>query len=397
MYVKRSIASKLKNSLRLFPVCVLTGARQTGKSTLLENELPEYAYITFDDPLQRDFAKSDPVGFIGSFAGSKGVVLDEIQYVPSLLSYIKMEVDQARVPGRWVLTGSQQFHLMKNISESLAGRAILFDLAPFCCDELQDEKPLTDILWTGLYPEPALCPAKRELWLRSYLQTYLEQDVRQLGNVSDLAAFESLVNLCAARHSQELNGSSLSRESGVSVITVKKWIGLLESCYLLYLLRPFHTNLGKRVVKSPKLYFMDSALAGYLTRQPGADAMLSGSMGGSFFEGLIVAEAVKCFYNNGKRPELYFWRSHDGLEVDLLIQIQDTLYPVEIKSSATPKSGFLAPLNQFRQIAASSSLTIAEGVLVCQAPEPVALPGGNQCVPWNCFYSWLNDKLVASA
>lgn len=397
MYVERFVARELKNSLRMFPVCVLTGARQTGKSTLLENELPDYTYITFDDPLQRNFAKTDPVGFIGSLENSKGIILDEIQYVPLLLSYIKMDVDENRLPGRWVLTGSQQFNLMKNISESLAGRAILFDLAPFCCGELIQEKSLTDIVWTGLYPEPELCPEKRELWLRSYLQTYLERDIRQLGNVSDLASFESLIHLCAARHSQELNYSSLSREGGIAVITAKKWIGLLESCYLLYLLRPFHKNMGKRIIKRPKLYFMDSALAGYLTRQPGAEAMLSGSMGGAFFEGLIVAEAVKCFYNNGKRPDLYFWRSHDGLEVDLIIQIYDTLYPIEIKCTATPKSGFLAPLNQFRKMASSSSLTIAEGRLVCRALEPIRLPDGNLCLPWNRFYSWLDETIAAHA
>jgi len=397
MYIPRKIANQIKSALRIFSVCVVTGARQTGKSTLLKNELPDYTYITFDDPLQREFAQSDPVGFLNALADRHGIVLDEIQYVPALLSYIKMDVDQTHVPGRWVLTGSQQFHLMKNISESLAGRAILFDLAPFCCDELSERKKLTDILWTGLYPEPELCPEKRELWVRSYLQTYLERDIRQLGNVTDLSSFESLILLCAARHSQELNYSSLSRESGVAIITAKKWVGLLESCYLLYLLKPFHANLGKRVIKSPKLYFMDPSLAGYLTRQPSPDAMLSGSMGGSFFEGLIVSEAVKCFYNNGKRPDLYFWRSHDGMEVDLIIQIHDRLYPVEIKCSATPKSAFLTPLNQFKQLATSFSFKVAEGLLVCQAPEPAHLPDGNRCIPWTEFYTWLNTKLTNPA
>jgi predicted AAA+ superfamily ATPase len=394
MYIKRFIAAEMNKALSLFPVCVVTGARQTGKSTLLKNEFPGYAYVTLDDPIQRDFAKSDPAGFLSSFAGSTGIILDEIQYVPSLLSYIKMDVDRNRIAGRWILTGSQQFHLMKNVSESLAGRAVLFDLAPFCCNELSTPRPLTEILWTGLYPEPELCPEKRELWLRSYLQTYLERDIRQLGNVIDLNSFESLINLCAARHSQELNIASLSRESGVAAITAKKWIGLLESCYLLYLLRPFHSNLGKRIVKSPKLYFMDPALAGYLTRQPDGNAMLAGSMGGSFFEGLIVMEAVKCFFNNGKHPDLFFWRSHDGLEVDLIIQINNRLYPVEIKCSATPKPGFLAPLNHFRKMA-GSFLPVAEGLLVCQAVEQAPLPEGNQCLPWNLFYQWLNDKLTA--
>jgi predicted AAA+ superfamily ATPase len=394
MYIKRFIASEIKKALALFPVCVLTGARQTGKSTLLKNELSDYTYVTLDDPIQRDFAKSDPSGFLNSLAGSDGIILDEIQYVPSLLSYIKMDVDRNRTAGRWILTGSQQFHLMKNISESLAGRAVLFDLAPFCCNELSPPRPLTEILWTGLYPEPELCPEKRELWLRSYLQTYLERDIRQLGNVIDLNAFESLIKLCATRHSQELNIASLSRESGVAAITAKKWIGLLESCYLLYLLRPFHSNLGKRIVKSPKLYFMDPALAGYLTRQPDGNAMLAGSMGGNFFEGLIVMEAVKCFFNNGKHPDLFFWRSHDGLEVDLIIQINNRFYPIEIKCTATPKPGFLAPLNLFRKMA-GPSLPVAEGLLVCQTAKPGPLPDGNQCLPWNLFYQWLDDKLNA--
>jgi predicted AAA+ superfamily ATPase len=393
MYIPRKIADVIQKSLALFPVCVVTGARQTGKSTLLENELPDYAYVTFDDPIQREFASTDPAGFIRSIANPKGIILDEIQYVPSLLSYIKMDVDKNRVAGRWVLTGSQQFHLMKNISESLAGRAVLFDLAPFCLAELQQPKALTEILWTGLYPEPEQCPEKRELWLRSYLQTYLERDIRNLGDVSDLASFEALVNLCAARHSQELNIAALSRESGVAAVTAKKWVGLLTSCYVLYLLRPFHNNLGKRIVKSPKLYFMDSALAGYLTRQPSAGAMLSGAMSRSFFEGLIVTEAVKCFYNHGKHPELYFWRSQDGLEVDLIIQINDTLHPIEIKCSATPKPAFLAPLERFKAIAGSSSLTIADGLLVCQADQPGILPNGNHYIPWNQFYSWLDNQL----
>ena len=268
-------------------------------------------------------------------------------------------------------------------------------MAPFCLAELREDKPLTEILWTGLYPEPELCPEKREHWLRSYLQTYLERDIRQLGNVSDLNSFESLINLCAARHGQELNIAALSRSSGVAAITAKNWVGLLQSCYLLYLLRPFHNNLGKRIVKSPKLYFIDPALAGYLTRHPSAEAMLAGSMGGNFFEGLIVTEAVKCFYNRGKHPELYFWRSHDGLEVDLIIQIGNVLYPIEIKCSATPKSNFMVPLNQFRKLAEASPLSVADGLLVCQAPKPGTLPNGNQYLPWNLFYQWLDGKLAA--
>jgi len=226
---------------------------------------------------------------------------------------------------------------MKNISESLAGRAVLFDLAPFCSTETNPSTELNELLWNGLYPEPTLSPEKRDLWVSSYLQTYLERDIRQLGNVSDIHSFKTVVRLRAARHGQELNLTALSRESGVAAATVKKWIGLLESCYLIFLLPPFHNNLGKRVVKSPKIYFMDSAPAAFLTHQPSAEALGCGSMCGAFFEGFIVAEAIKCFFNHGKNPELFFWRSHDGLKVDLLIQIAGKTVPVEIKRTATPK------------------------------------------------------------
>ena len=394
MYIKRKIEAAFQEALALFPVCVLTGARQSGKSTFLRNELSHYRYVTFDDPVQRDFATSDPDGFINLLKDSSGIILDEIQYVPSLLQYIKMDVDKRRSPGRWILTGSQQFHLMKNISESLAGRAVLFDLAPFCYPEISGTGVLSTLLWNGFYPEPALYPEKRDLWVRSYIQAYLERDIRQLGNVTDIHSFDAFIKLCAARHSQELNLASIARESGNAIITLKRWVGLLESCYLIHLLRPFHSNLGKRIVKSPKIYFMDSALATFLTQQPSAPAMLSGSMGGAFFEGFIITEAVKCFFNHGKQPELFFWRSHDGLEVDLIIQIGNQIHPIEIKRSATPKPAFLDPLNRFKQIA-GSGFDIGEGLLVCQAENITALPNGNRCLPWQEFYPWL-DHLITT-
>lgn len=236
MYINRKISSFFIDSLALFPVCVLTGARQTGKSTFLRHELRDYGYVTFDDPMQRDFAATDPEGFIQSLRQNKGTILDEIQYVPDLLQYIKMDVDENRTPGRWVLTGSQQFHLMKNPSESLAGRAVLFDLAPFCSAEINKSDSLNDMLWTGFYPEPALDPGKRDLWINAYIQTYLERDIRHLGNVADIHSFETVTKLCAARHGQELNIAALSRDSGVAAATIRKWTGLLESCYLICLL-----------------------------------------------------------------------------------------------------------------------------------------------------------------
>lgn len=392
MYRSRHISTCFKHALSHFPSCVLTGARQTGKSTFLQKELPDYRYVTFDAPDQRDLAEHDPLGFLDSLSAAKGAILDEIQYVPHILHYLKMDIDRERVPGKWVLTGSQQFHLMKNISESLAGRTALFDLSPFCHSELGSSRPLAELLFTGFYPEPSLNPEFRETWIRTYLQTYLERDIRNLGNVRDIKSFEVIVKLLAARHAQELNISAVSRQSGSSMETIKGWVGLLESSYLLYALPPFHNNLGKRIVKSPKSYFMDSGLAAYLTLQPSADALLAGSMGGAFFEGFVVSEAVKCFFNCGKQPSLYYWRSHDGLEVDLIIQIGNTLYPVEIKTSATPKSTFMDPITRFKKNA-EPTFAVEQGLLVCQAKERTALPNGNLCLPWQEFYPWLEALL----
>ena len=392
MYIKRKIGPSFQQALSRFPVCVLTGARQTGKSTFLQQELKGYTYVTFDDPLLREFAQSDPKGFLNQHNGERGTILDEIQYVPELLPYVKMDVDSNRIAGRWVLTGSQQFHLMRNIGESLAGRAVLFDLAPFCTGEINPSVEIASLLWTGCYPEPAMDPGKREPWIRSYIQTYIERDIRQLGNVTDIRAFETFVRMCAARHAQELNLAALSRESGVAVATAKKWIGLMESSYLIQLVPPFHSNLGKRLVKSPKLYLTDSALAAYLTQQPSAQALLHGSMGGAFFEGWVVTEAVKCFYNHGRKPAIFFWRSHDGLEIDLMIQGGGRLYPVEIKLSATTRPQFMEPINRLRRLA-EPQYDIAEGLLVCQARQESPLPNGNRCLPWRRFYLWMEQIL----
>lgn len=392
LFKPRRIKKTLENALKLFPVIVLTGARQTGKSTLLQTELPLYRYITFDDPLERSFALDDPRGFLAQFNDDKGVILDEIQYVPELFQYLKMEVDTNRIPGRWILTGSQQFHLMKSVSESLAGRSVLLDLTPFSFSELNEDRPLEHTLWNGLYPEPTLFPEKRDMWMRSYFQTYLDRDVRHLGNVTDLRSFEHFVSLCAARHSQELNINSLARDCGIANATAKDWVSLLESCYVLYLLKPFHNNLGKRLIKSPKLYFCDSGLASYLTRQPSAEALVSGSMGGAFMEGFVVMEAVKVFFSYGRTPEIYFWRSHDGLEVDLIIQHKQQVWPIEIKLSSTPKPNFLSPCTQLQKFS-QGKISLLPAILVCNTTEIQNLPNGALSIPWSQFGLWLEKQI----
>src|ERR1039457_927538 len=314
MYLHRHLSDTLRKAMGQFPAVLVTGPRQAGKTTLLQHEAGKnFAYVCFDDTMERSFALSDPNGFFDRF-GDQPVILDEIQYVPELLPSLKLRIDkERRRNGRWLLTGSQQFHMMRNISESLAGRVAILDQLPFSIAEQsgREELKLEQILWNGCYPEPALYPEKRDLWLRAYIQTYLERDVRQLQNIRDLRAFEQFVALACARHSQEFNSADFSRKTGVTLPTAKSWAGLLEASYLLFLLPPFFNNLGKRITKAPKLYMLDPAIVTFLTRQPSAEAALAGAMGGALFEGLMLVEAVKTCTNAGLKPALWYWRSHD--------------------------------------------------------------------------------------
>jgi len=391
MYIPRRIKRTFLRSVSQFPAVLITGPRQSGKTTFLQNELRGTAYVSFDDPLNRDFALQDPNGFLDGFDG-KPVILDEIQYVPELFQYIKLRIDQDRRPGIWIMTGSQQFHLMKNVSETLAGRIAILELAPFCCKEAEIlGKDLTGILWTGLFPEPACFPEKRELWLKSYIQTYLERDVRQIENIRDFRSFETFTNLSAAYHSQEFHPAELARDCGVSQPTIKSWSKLLEAGYLALMLPPFYKNFGKRIVKAPKFYLSDPSLVSFLTRQPSGEAALRGSMGGALFEGLIISEAWKTFLNSGKKPAIFFWRSQGGLEVDIIIQAQGKLWPVEIKLSATPSVRHAKGLDRFKKLAGSEASKA--GVIVCNVQKRVDLPGGNMALPWSEFSRWLDGLL----
>jgi len=393
-YIPRQLAATLRRAMQQFPAVLVTGPRQAGKTTLLQHEAGEgFTYISFDDPVERAFALQDPAGFLDRF-GAQPVILDEVQYVPELLPSLKLRIDKARKRhGRWLLTGSQQFHLMRNVGETLAGRIAILDQLPFSVAEMATVAvpELEQVLWNGCYPEPALQPDKRELWLRAYVQTYLERDVRQLQNIRDLRAFEQFVALACARHTQEFNSAAFSRDVGVTLPTAKSWAGLLEASYLLYLLPPFFNNLGKRITKAPKLYMLDPGVVSFLTRQPGAQAALAGAMGGALFEGLVVTEALKTYTNRGLKPALWYWRSHDGLEVDLIVQGKRGLIPVEIKLTATPQPQHIEGLRRFRALAGEDQCSA--GVLVCRVAQQQPLPHGATAMPWQKFSAWLGEQL----
>lgn len=392
MYISRQITSSLQKALAGFPAILLTGPRQSGKTTLLRHEAgASTAYVTFDDPLERDFAVSDPEGFLTRF-NDQSVILDEIQYVPSLLSHIKMRIDHnpSRC-GQWLLTGSQQFGLMRDVSESLAGRIAILQLPPFSQIEHPRMK-LEDVLWNGSYPIPSIHPERRDLWVNGYIATYLERDVRQIRNIPDLRVFSQFLSLMAARHSQLFNQAEISREIGVTLPTVKSWASVLEASYVVHFLPPWFQNYGKRITKTPKCYFYDSALIDTLTRQPNAAAALAGSMGGALLEGWVVTEAAKVLMSLGRKSDLYFWRSHDGLEVDLLIPINGKLHPIEIKLTATPTADHIKPLTRFLELAGQDASE--RGTLVCRTETARALPGGHTAIPWQDFTKWLADQIA---
>jgi len=392
VYKHRQLTPALHRALAGFPAVLVTGPRQSGKTTFLRHEaIRDAHYISFDDPLERDFANTDPAGFLARF-GDRPAILDEIQYVPSLFPHLKMRIDaQPAVYGRWLLTGSQQFGLMRDVSESLAGRIAILELPPF--SHVEFPRPtLEATLWDGAYPIPALHPERRDLWLRSYLSTYIERDIRQIRNIPDLRTFSQFLSLVAARHGQEFHPVDLARELGVSQPTIKSWAGVLEASYVAYLLPPWSRNYGKRVVKSPKLYLCDSGLAGLLTRQPDANAALAGPMGGALLEGWVIVEAVKAFMALGRKPDLYFWRSHDGLEVDLLIVIGGKLQPVEIKLAATPSANHAEPLARFIDIAKGEA--VGAGIVVSRTEDARPLPKGHLAMPWHSFPGWLQEQLA---
>ena len=346
--LQRKLTSEAVRLAGQYPVVTITGPRQSGKTTLCRTAFPGKPYVNLESPDVREFATRDPRGFLA--AHPDGAILDEIQRTPQLLSYLQPLIDEQPAPGRFILTGSQQFEVMTSISQSLAGRTALLKLLPFSIEELADAgiTPGIDaLLLNGFYPriyDARLDPTQA---LGDYLETYVERDIRQLINIKDLALFEKFVRLCAGRTGQLLNLHSLGSDVGISHTTARSWLTLLEASYIVFLLQPWHANLAKRQVKTPKLYFYDVGLAAYLL---GAESELHINrhpLRGNLFENLVVIEALKYRYNRARRNNLYFWRDAKGNEVDLLVETGGEVVPVEIKSGATISEDFFKGLRSF--------------------------------------------------
>ncbi len=360
-FIKRQSEPLLKQLVEQYPVVTLTGPRQSGKTTMCRMTFPDMAYANLEEPDTREFAATDPRGFLAQFSG--GAILDEIQRVPELTSFIQVAVDAQNFKGNYIITGSQNLSVSNTVNQSLAGRTALLTLLPFSFIEISDnwtDSDVNHLIYKGGYPRIYHKKLNPTRTLSDYTATYIERDVRRLSMVKDLTVFQKFLGLCAGRTGQLLNYANLSNDTGVAQTTIKEWFSILEASYICFRLPPYSGNLSKRLVKSPKLFFYDTGLAAYLMGINSVEQIAVHPLRGMLFENLIVTEVMKYFLNNGRRPGLMFYRDSNGNEVDLVIHRGTDVVPIEIKSAATVNRDFFKGLKRFKASVSSS----ADGILV---------------------------------
>ncbi|NQY80214.1 MAG: ATP-binding protein [Candidatus Caenarcaniphilales bacterium] len=386
IYVGRKLSEYCHKLAKQFAVILVTGARQAGKSTLLRNIFPNHQYLSLDDLRIRTQANESTATFLDFYKSP--LIIDEVQYAPDLLSYIKIIVDEKKFKdekfqGMYILTGSQKFELMDQIKESLAGRMAILNLNTLSIEELsQQEGDLpfwTECVYRSLYPEPFLNKdLDLRVWFETYVQSWLNRDIRQNLKNSHLAVFDKFLSLIATRISAEENFTDIAKELGVSRLTVQSWASLLEKTQVLYSLQPYHNNLGKRIIKSSKLYFLDTGLANYLSGFFTPEQISNSIMTGAFFENFIVTEAIKFFENRAIKAPISFFRDSNGLEVDLIIEYESRVLAIEIKSTDNPRKQHLKGLHKFTKLFDRK----IETYLVCNSKTRMMVSDEVQAIPW---------------
>ena len=392
MIIPRDITPHLLNLSSQYPITAILGPRQSGKTTLAKSSFPEYQYVNLESLDLRRAAQEDPRSFLNSYQGGPGVIIDEIQHVPELFSYLQVTVDLNRRPGFFIITGSQNFLLHAKITQSLAGRVALLTLLPLTVSELKKTNKsnlnLENQLFKGSYPSIYAHQIDPQSWLHNYIDTYVEKDVRQLLQISNTSAFQRFIQLCAARVGNLINYSALARDCDISPNTAKAWLSILETSYIIRLLTPYHQSFNKRLIKAPKLYFYDTGLVCALLRIQSPEELYLHPMRGAIFECLIVSEIQKELYNRNNRSQLHFWRDVQGHEVDIIIEkgFQQTV-PVEIKASRTAQDALFKGLMQWQII---SNYSANSSYIIYGGDEHITRTAG-QFLAWHQI-----DKLLAT-
>lgn len=383
MNAQRTLKEQILKYKNLYPILALTGPRQSGKTTLLKDLFPNYIYLSLENPDTRQFAETDPNGFFKQYGSH--VILDEAQRVPQLFSYIQSIVDSTKEMGQFILSGSQNFHLMQNITQSLAGRVILFKLLPFDFEELKSinflPKNYAELIIKGSYPAIYDREIPSKIFYSNYIQTYLERDISELLNVKDTRQFKTFLSICATRAGQLVNLNSIANECGISQPTAKSWLSVLESSYIVFLLSPYHQNFSKRITKTPKMYFYDTGLLAHLLKISDYNKLKTQSEKGALFENLIIAEKTKQNYHQYLQQEHWFWRDSHGKEVDLIIQNSDKNQVIEIKATETVTTKLFESLDYFKALSGSfvSENTLIYGGNQNQNRTNYAVKGWEDC------------------
>lgn len=353
MFIERDLAGRIRSGAQQSPVIAIIGPRQSGKSTLVKELFKNHVYVDMQDADAFEFANQDPKGFLESYTNHHGIIIDEAQYAPRLFSQIKVEVDKNPRPGYYILSGSQNFLLHEKISESLAGRVYFYTLLPLSIHELKKSKLVLkhaqDQIFKGFYPRVYQPNIDTQEYYQNYISTYIERDIRSIRNIDDILVFKKFMQLCALRVGATLNFTDLATNCGISLNTVKSWLSLLETSFVLFLLPSYHNNLGKRITKSPKLYFYDVGLATTLMKSDQETILKQRTIYGALFENMIIVDIMKNFNAQGLQYTLTFYRDTNQKEIDLIIETGSKTIPVEIKASETMQSSFFDTVTWFQE------------------------------------------------